>query len=176
LRDRNWKEVVELVGIAAIVASLVFVGLQLRQEEKVAVAQTVQAFSQANADLRISALEHAELLAKGNRGEDLSDGEWIILQELLQIREGHMVMQGAAYRILGREFDTLPLRFAAFLHRNPAARTAWERNAHNTETQIDPLREPEDMEDSYRDGSGAFRQSVREFLQRLDDSAGATGS
>ena len=32
MTNTNWKDVAELVGIAAIVASLVFVGLQMRQD------------------------------------------------------------------------------------------------------------------------------------------------
>ena len=36
MKKTDWKDVAELVGIAAIVASLVFVGLQLRQEQVIA--------------------------------------------------------------------------------------------------------------------------------------------
>ena len=32
MKSTNWKDVAELIGIAAIVASLVFVGLQMRQD------------------------------------------------------------------------------------------------------------------------------------------------
>ena len=32
----DWKSIAEFVGIVAIVASLIFVGLQLRQEQEVA--------------------------------------------------------------------------------------------------------------------------------------------
>ena len=38
----NWKDVAEFVGIAAIVASLVFVGLQLRQSQEIAIAAASQ--------------------------------------------------------------------------------------------------------------------------------------
>ena len=30
MKDTNWKDVAELIGIAAIVASLIFVGLQMK--------------------------------------------------------------------------------------------------------------------------------------------------
>ena len=36
---KNWKQVAELVGIAAIIASLIFVGLELRQDQNLARAQ-----------------------------------------------------------------------------------------------------------------------------------------
>ena len=38
MKNTDWKDIAELVGIAAIVASLVFVGLQMRQAQKIAVA------------------------------------------------------------------------------------------------------------------------------------------
>ena len=38
MKSMNWKDVVEFVGIAAIVASLLFVGLQLKQSQEIAVA------------------------------------------------------------------------------------------------------------------------------------------
>jgi len=44
------KEVAELVGIAAIVASLVFVGLQLRQAQEIAIADQYQERSNAAVD------------------------------------------------------------------------------------------------------------------------------
>ena len=36
MKTGNWKDSAELVGIAAIVASLIFVGIQLRQEQRIA--------------------------------------------------------------------------------------------------------------------------------------------
>ena len=38
LRMGTWKEIAELVGIAAIVASLIFVGLQMKQSQEIAIA------------------------------------------------------------------------------------------------------------------------------------------
>lgn len=59
----NWREWAELVGIAAIVASLIFVGLQLKQSQDIAIAGqyhertalTVQNFNSEleNGDLRV---------------------------------------------------------------------------------------------------------------------------
>jgi len=42
MNSTNWKEIAELVGIAAIVASLVFVGLELRQSHEIAIAAEYQ--------------------------------------------------------------------------------------------------------------------------------------
>jgi len=42
MKSPNWKESVEFIGIFAIVASLIFVGLELRQSQKVAIASQYQ--------------------------------------------------------------------------------------------------------------------------------------
>lgn len=38
MKSPHWKDVAELVGIAAIVASLIFVGLQMKQSQEIAIA------------------------------------------------------------------------------------------------------------------------------------------
>ena len=43
MNSEKWKSIVEVVGIAAIVASLVFVGLELRQSQRIAIAAQYQA-------------------------------------------------------------------------------------------------------------------------------------
>ena len=52
MKNTDWKGIAELIGIAAIVASLVFVGLELKQSRDVAVAtardSTVEGFRELN--------------------------------------------------------------------------------------------------------------------------------
>ncbi len=71
MKRTNWKEIAELIGIATIIASLVFVGLQLKQAQSIAlneVAVTVEAneialFSAFRADW--------DIWQRGNAGDDL---------------------------------------------------------------------------------------------------------
>ena len=42
MKSENWKDVAEILGIAAIVASLIFVGLQMKQSQDIAIAQQYQ--------------------------------------------------------------------------------------------------------------------------------------
>ena len=46
MKSAHWREVAELLGIAAIVASLIFVGLELQQSRRIAIADVYQ--QQAN--------------------------------------------------------------------------------------------------------------------------------
>ncbi len=45
--SRNWKDIAELIGIGAIVASLIFVGLQMQQSQEIAIG--AQSQERANA-------------------------------------------------------------------------------------------------------------------------------
>jgi hypothetical protein len=53
-RIRDW---LEIVGIAAVVASLIFVGLQLKQSQDIAIAAQYQARHDANAAVILGSLE-----------------------------------------------------------------------------------------------------------------------
>ena len=52
MKKTDWKDIAELIGIAAIVASLVFVGVQLRQEQLI--ARTEMASVSAEIKLQIN--------------------------------------------------------------------------------------------------------------------------
>ena len=43
MQTTSWKDIAELVGIAAIVASLIFVGLQMKQSHEIALSAAYQA-------------------------------------------------------------------------------------------------------------------------------------
>ena len=73
--NSNWKDTLELVGIAAIVASLVFVGLQLRQEQEIAIVDTYGELSQSGVELIFKIGEQSEIWKKGLDGEHLTDEE-----------------------------------------------------------------------------------------------------
>jgi len=57
MKFANWKDTAELFGIFAIVASLVFVGLQLRQSHKIALATQYQARAEATLNLYLAGIE-----------------------------------------------------------------------------------------------------------------------
>ncbi len=56
MKKYGWKAVAEMIGIAAIVASLVFVGLQMKQSQEIAIAEQYQLRA-------IAAAEHMQWLA-----------------------------------------------------------------------------------------------------------------
>ena len=57
MKFSDWKDVAELFGIVAIVASLLFVGLQLKQSHEIALATQYQARAEATMNLHLTSIE-----------------------------------------------------------------------------------------------------------------------
>ena len=82
---RNWKEIVEMAGIAAILVSLVFVGMQLQQTQAVAIAE-MDANDLANQIEESNLIiENADVWVRGNADEELTPVESVIYERLILI-------------------------------------------------------------------------------------------
>jgi hypothetical protein len=78
MRSTDWKDIAELIGIAAIVASLIFVGLELQQSRKIAIADIYQQRAALAIDVQTSLIvpeQRLEIFRKYTAGESLSDFE-----------------------------------------------------------------------------------------------------
>ena len=72
LKKADWKSTAELVGLAAIVASLIFVGLQMRQDQEIAEAQAYNDASAVLIELNQFIHKKKEVGEKGLDGAELS--------------------------------------------------------------------------------------------------------
>jgi len=86
MTNPTWKEIAEFVGIAAIVASLVFVGLELRQSRQIAVADIYQQRSSMLIDLQAARLTSEPLTQSMNK---FVENEPINAWERSVINTGH---------------------------------------------------------------------------------------
>lgn len=66
-----------MIGIAAIVASLLFVGLQMRQEQNIASAQIWSERNQVRAELANLIYANPQIWTNGLRGSDLSESDTV---------------------------------------------------------------------------------------------------
>ncbi|MEP1469400.1 MAG: hypothetical protein ABJK25_00350 [Halieaceae bacterium] len=124
---RNWMEI---VGIFAVVVSLIFVGLQMQQTQSIAIAEMNWNNMIAEMESRSAIYEHPDVWAKGNAGETLNPSESVIYTTLirdfnsLQFHrvENFAVLYGGGFEELGGIVtDT-----SGFLFENPGARREWE--------------------------------------------------
>lgn len=79
MASNGWKDIAELVGITAIVASLVFVGLQMRQTHDIALATLYQMRSDAARELRLSFSNPGRVHAIMDK---LADGEELTVSDV----------------------------------------------------------------------------------------------
>ena len=128
MRKLEWKDVAEFVGISAIVGSLIFVGLQIRQEQNVAVSQIYQTTMAATVEVHIAMAEHAELLAKARNADELSDAERIAVEELIDMWSARAFFETiSARRIDDGEWSGPINVFAFMLHDNPGLQQVWSK-------------------------------------------------
>lgn len=126
MTSANWKDAAELLGIAAIVASLIFVGFQLRQDQQIAFAEYGQSTSAIRAELDIAFAEHAEVLVKSNSGIELSGKEHAILASVTAaLWRATQIDYLERSRLGEAEPRFMTDVFAVFLFRNPGARRIW---------------------------------------------------
>ena len=69
MNKTDWKDTAELVGIAAIVASLIFVGLQLRQESAIAARESSSDFVEAGIEMAQLFSDNRQVWRKALDGE-----------------------------------------------------------------------------------------------------------
>ena len=170
MKSPSFRDLAEAIGVASIVASLLFVGFQLRQEAQIARAEVSGSFVSRTISVDQENFPYADLIAKANRGEMLSEAETHVLDSIVT----NMILNIRFLNIQGRQVgeigsSTNELVFSADLFRNPGLRSAWERIDSEWENYIDPFRTPESLARSFESGSGAFRQRIKINLSRLDE-------
>ena len=152
------RDIAELVGIAAIVASLIFVGLELRQSQQIALVDSFGNEMIASNEHLNSINENTGIWLRGNAGDELTTAEAQVYRNLIEI-EQNLARQGwYAARQLGYSPDIAIADFAGFLYENPGALKHWEA----LQEQFDRRRRP--MAPSY---IAPFATRVRADLEKF---------
>ena len=139
MKKTNWKVVAELVGIVAIVGSLLFVGIQLRQEQTIAFAEINQSAVESYVSVNAFIAEHAGVLVRSNAGEQLTDEEALIINRIVHSLHIKFRIEAAMRRSLGDSEGMAPRLFAIFLYNNPGAFRVWLELSEDEEEQYSLL-------------------------------------
>lgn len=125
----SWRNLVELLGAASIVASLTFVGLQIRQSQQIGINETNLMALQSTIEANSQINEYASIWVAGVSGEKLDASEKLIFENLVVNLNEVAFFVSISQDELSGGGDTTNITvqdFAAFLHRNPGAREVWE--------------------------------------------------
>jgi len=117
------KDSLEVLGMAAIIGSLIFVGLQIRQEQRIAVADTYGTVSDSALQLAELINGKADLWRRGLDGDELSPAEQIEFESIATSVESWFIMQWYRSRNLGSSSAETDLRdFSMALHAHSGLR------------------------------------------------------
>lgn len=143
-RSIPWKTIAEFVGLASIVASLIFVGLQLRQSDSIARAELWTNLHANEIEVDQAFIEHAGIWSRGNAGEALDDNEDEIFRRLIKLRNDHYFYSMTSARALdlldGGE-SIIVIQLASWLNEHPRAKALWlerEANLQSNRRRLDP--------------------------------------
>jgi hypothetical protein len=169
LKRIDRKSIAELFGVTAVVASLIFVGFQVKQTSEI---RRMDYFNNAligGVENRSLRHQHADIWFKGNGGASLEPVERMIYLDLFAAEFARVLYQSLQIRASSPDAElTVEIGFAGFLFRNPGARSAWEESMESRNRYIDPLRSTEHLSNSAAGGSKAFIARIQEYLQKLD--------
>jgi hypothetical protein len=114
----------QLVGIFALVASLIFVGLQLKQTQEVAVTETTNGYIEQSLNLKGLLIDNADVWKKACAGDELSPEDQIKASQLYRaVAEfNYFTWIGATRGVFQGDGVSQINRFAAHLHRYPGFR------------------------------------------------------
>jgi hypothetical protein len=127
-RKLDWKVTVEVVGIAAIVVSLIFVVIELRQSQIIAINEALVSLESSAVAARDAVNLNSELWERAAAGEELSPSEALILDNLVYNLSRQAINSYFINLNFSTEEDAIRVRndFAIFLYRNPGARRYWQ--------------------------------------------------
>lgn len=137
MKSLQWKDVVDLVGVAAIVASLIFVGLQLKQERKLGRADITSARTESAVALTQLVTENRELWINGLDGEELSTVEEMTFFAIAETIETYLFEEWSNLSQVGDGVfaDAVLKDYAYQIYTYPGLRRIWEEDGERLRTQ-----------------------------------------
>jgi hypothetical protein len=138
----DWKDTLELIGIFSILASLIFVAMQLRQEENLLQLEMRNYMVESSMNVSELIIENPEIWIRGNAGEELDSVEMLVYQNLLtNFNDWHFQTSKVFREIDPDSVGHVISIFAGFLLENPGAHRAWidrENKLNAYRTALDP--------------------------------------
>jgi len=125
----------ELAGGVSIVASLIFVGLQLRQEQQISLSEFQYQRIEILNDHRSLIMQHIDIWIAGNSGNELDQSSQEIYEMLIDNEWNRTsALESAGERLDGGSPGGLLSMFAKFLYDNAGAREVWLERDRETDT------------------------------------------
>jgi len=129
MKSTDWKTVAESIGIAAIVISLVFVGIQLQQDRDLAQVSSYGSVVESANGLSELVQGDSEVWVRGLNGEELTDAELAVFMSMIRAVDHRYMNFIVRWRASSDErFDpeTHARIFAYYIYMYPGLRKVFE--------------------------------------------------
>ena len=119
----GWKNYVEVFGVLAVVASLLFVGYQLQQDRQIAGAQVTTEAAAATYELFALMSESRDIWVRGLNEEDLTEADEIAFKAIaIAIYTRHFYYYQTRNLLRSGSADLVVEQYAFDLYQYPALR------------------------------------------------------
>ena len=150
-----------MIGIFALVGSLIFIGLQMQQDRRLAAAQVIVAADSVQMDLAALISDNRDVWDRGLKGEELSAADEMAFRA---VARGHFQRHLGVYQRLGLlvlgSGDSMVQKYAFDLYQYPSLRKAFLQ-----------MRDDVSARRNYFGTTpvGQFDNKVMEALERMDE-------
>ncbi len=142
MKSPDWKETAELIGLFAILASLIIVVMELQQQEKLLDLDMRNSMVSSTVAVNEQIIDHADIWVRGNAGEDLSATEFEIYQRIfISFNDNSFQTYFIFQELYPEQKEQVLSQYAGFLSRNPGAYRVWidrERQLNADRTAVNP--------------------------------------
>jgi len=160
----DWMQV---IGIFAVVLSLIFVGLQMRQEQEIAIVDTYGSVAEAQIDLSVLVGENMVVWKKGLEDEELTEDERGIFEGLAAAVWAHHQRYFIRWTRLGPgDPNVIASEMAYALYVFPGLREFFETNRMFNDSRDAARGSGEEL--------GPWNSSVLHYLEKYDEEAAPT--
>ncbi len=157
MKPTQWKGYAELIGIGAIIASLIFVGQQLRLDRQIAMGEAWLQYVEMQLSLSELVGRNSELWIKGLDGEELTPADQLRFDEIVRAVEAGFTSRFARSSMglrgtLRADWEALKFAHEIYVHiglRESVLRrwSRWQRLS---------------------DDEPRFRTEVKQYLEKFD--------
>ena len=164
MKKEKTREIAEVVGVLAIVASLLFVGLQLKQDRQFAAAEALAADQIADLELARFLDEKSDVWRKCLADSDLTEGEaasFDLLAYALFRQQSYQLRTRLALGSDGAE--TQGRSYAFFIYQHPGLRKWFDKLVETRAHRNRAYDLPDDIK--------FYPKIINDYLLQLDESS-----
>jgi len=160
----RWRGIAEIVGLAGIIGSLLFVGLQLQQDRELARIASFADYTEVNIALGELISDNRDVWIKGLDGDELSPSDRMVFETLARIYyRGKMVSFIRSQVLGGRAPQSVVNQTAFYLYQYPGLKWAFDEHSVQSESRNDAFSRTSD--------TTGFRSLVRAAYEDLQERA-----